>query len=105
MSPRTIRRLVIVVFVGGIAGMIIGSIADNNGVAVTFGLVTAVAAVGLILVTAVADPTALGSSGAVDEVAAASVEEQVEHLVAEGADEHQVRELVRRAVDLGRRRR
>ena len=45
-------------FVAGIAGMIVGSIADNNGVAITFGLITAVAAVGLILVTAVAGPEA-----------------------------------------------
>ena len=58
MAPRTIRRLVIVVFVAGIAGMIVGSIADNNGVAITFGLITAAAAVGLILVTAVAGPEA-----------------------------------------------
>ena len=54
MSPRTVRRLVIGVFVIGIAGMIAGSIADNNGFAITFGLITAAAAVGLILVTAVA---------------------------------------------------
>ena len=31
-------------FVGGIGGMIVGSILDNNGVAITFGLVTATAA-------------------------------------------------------------
>jgi hypothetical protein len=106
MSPRTVRRLVIVVFVAGIAGMIVGSIADNNGMAVTFGLVTAAAALGLILVTAVADPSSLGSRrGAVDDDAAASVEEQVDRLVTSGADEHQVRELVRRAVSLGRRSR
>jgi len=42
VRPRTIRRLVWLVFVAGIAGMIAGSIADNNGLAITFGLVTAV---------------------------------------------------------------
>jgi hypothetical protein len=44
VQPRIVRRLVLVVFVGGIAGMIVGSIADNNGTAITFGLITAVAA-------------------------------------------------------------
>ena len=63
VSPRTIRRLVIAVFVIGIAGMIVGSIADNNGVAITFGLLTAAAAVGLILVTASAPPGAFASGG------------------------------------------
>ena len=118
MSPRTVRRLVIGVFVIGIAGMIAGSIADNNGFAITFGLITAAAALGLILVTAVAAPGAFGSApsrrprlgvdpdpGPVDEAAAALVEEQVGQLVSAGADEGQVRELVRRAVSLGRRSR
>ena len=98
MSPRTVRRLVIGVFVIGIGGMIAGSIADNNGFAITFGLITAAAALGLILVTAVAPP-------GVDDASAALVEEQVGQLVAAGADESQVRELVRRAVNLGRRSR
>ena len=121
MAPRTVRWLVIAVFVAGIAGMIVGSIADNNGVAITFGLITAAAAVGLILVTAVAGPEAFRkgarrgtasppgpadpSGGGVDEGAAALVEEQVERLLAAGADEAAVRELVRRSVTLGRRRR
>jgi hypothetical protein len=112
VRPRTIRRLVLVVFVTGIAGVIGGSIADNNGVAITFGLVTAAAAVGLILVTAVAGPEAFqppggDGSGAVSSTSAdqagALVEEQVGLLVQAGADESQVRELVRRAVGLGRR--
>ncbi len=118
MSPRTVRRLVIGVFVIGIGGMIAGSITDNNGFAITFGLLTAAAALGLILVTAVAPPGSLAPDGArgarpagqtdaapVDDAAAARVEEQVGQLVAAGADEGQVRELVRRAVDLGRRSR
>ena len=110
MSPRTIRRLVLVVFVGGIAGMIVGSILDNNGVAITFGLVTATAAVGLILVTAVAPPEAF-RKGAVrmtitptidDGDDGALVEEQVGRLVTAGADEAEVRELVRRSITFGR---
>jgi hypothetical protein len=54
ISLRAIRRAVIVVCVVGIAGMIVGSIADNNGTAITFGLITAVAAIGLIAATAAA---------------------------------------------------
>jgi hypothetical protein len=123
VAPRTIRRLVIAVFVIGIAGMIAGSIADDNGVAVTFGLLTAAAAVGLILVTASAPPGAFTPAGAatrppeatdpsspvaseVDpDQAGQAIEEQVTRLVAAGADERDVRELVRRAVTFGRVRR
>lgn len=110
MSPRWIRRVVIVVFVAGIAGMIVGSIADNNGFAITFGLLTAVAAVGLILVSSVAPVDAFrkhgGGDGAdnetFDERTAADVEARIDHLVATGADEAAVRRLVQQAVRLGR---
>jgi hypothetical protein len=110
MSPRLIRRLVIVVFVAGIAGMIVGSIADNNGAAITFGLITAVAALALILVSSVAPPGAFTSrrrpmdqpSVPVDERVAADVEARIERLVAAGADETELRKLVQRAIELGR---
>jgi hypothetical protein len=123
VSPRTIRRLVLTVFVGGIVGMIVGSILDNNGVSITFGLITAGAAVGLILVTAVAPPEAFRrpgggrvkgadpspapslstepSPGA--DAAGALIEEQVDLLVSTGADEAELRELVRRSIAYGRR--
>ncbi|MGZ4729505.1 MAG: hypothetical protein ACXWB2_17460 [Acidimicrobiales bacterium] len=126
MSPRAVRRLVLAVFVGGIGGMILGSILDSNGVAITFGLVTAAAALGLILVTMVTPPEAFqrpggdrfpGSdpanvalsgrferqNGGEDERAGALVEEQVERLTAAGADEREVRELVRRVMAYARR--
>lgn len=109
MSERNVRRVVIVVFVGGIAGMIVGSIADNNGAAITFGLITAVAALGLILVTSVTvdapgqrASTDRPAATTVDESAARSVEARVESLVAGGADEAVIRDLVRDAVRLGR---
>ena len=107
MSPRTIRRLVVVVFVSGITGMIIGSINDNNGVAITFGLITAAAALGLILVTAVAPPETFDrgrrAEAPPDEEAAARLEERIDALVRAGGDEAELRELVRQAVALGRR--
>ena len=37
VSTRLVRAAVFLVGAGGIAGMIAGSIADNNGVAITFG--------------------------------------------------------------------
>lgn len=99
MDPRIVRRLVLVVFVGGIAGMIVGSIADNNGTAITFGLITAVAAVCLILVTSVsAAPTPVHF----DEEQAQEMEARIQVLVDGGADEQAVRDLVRDAVVLGR---
>lgn len=98
MSPRLVRGVVFLVCVAGIAGMIGGSIADENALTLTFGLVTAAAVMCLIVATAVA------GAGSVDagEVAGRRVEELVAALVAEGADESAVREVVRQAVALGR---
>jgi hypothetical protein len=108
ISPRLVRRVVLCVFVLGIAGMIAGSIADNNGTAITFGLITAVAALGLVLVTSVSPPGSLAKPGTAvtteaDERLAADLEDRIGALVADGADEEAVRKLVGRAVELGRR--
>jgi len=108
ISPRLVRRVVLCVFVLGIAGMIAGSIADNNGIAITFGLITAVAALALVLVTSVSPPGSLAKPGApvtteADERLAADLEDRIGALVADGADEDAVRKLVGRAVELGRR--
>jgi hypothetical protein len=108
ISPRLVRRVVLCVFVLGIAGMIAGSIADNNGTAITFGLITAVAALALVLVTSVSPPGSLAKPGTAvtteaDERLAADLEDRIGALVADGADEDAVRKLVGRAVELGRR--
>jgi hypothetical protein len=108
VSPRLVRRIVLAVFVIGIGGMIAGSIADNNGTAITFGLITAVAALALVLVTSVSPPGSLAKGGGVvtDQVGerlAADLEDRIAALVAGGADEDEVRKLVGRAVELGRR--
>ena len=76
--------------------MIIGSVADNNAVALTFRLVTAAAVACLIVVTAVTAPTAAGT-----ENRAERVEAMIQGLVSAGADEEDVRSLVREAVGLG----
>ena len=107
IGPRGIRRIVIVVFVLGIGGMIAGSILDNNGFAITFGLITAIAALALVLVTQVSPPGSLAKPGkpvapVIDERLAADLESRLETLVADGANETEVRKLVGRAIELGR---
>ena len=104
MTLRVLRWAVIAICVVGIAGMIIGSIADNNnGVVVTFGLITAVSIIVLMAVAATAR-SAEARRGEVDESLAAEVEDRVQAIVAAGADETAIRDLVGRAVRLGRSR-
>lgn len=103
MTPQLTRRIVLATFVGGIVGMIVGSIADNNGVAMTFGLITAVAALGLILVTSVTQPTPLDEG--FDDAEAEALEARISALVDDGADEAEVRDLVRDAIRMGRHQR
>ena len=98
MSPKIVRRVVIAVCVAGIAGMIVSSIADNTGAALTAGLVTAIAVLCLIVATAVTGATGVG----VTDLLAEDVEDRVVALVADGADEPAVRALVQAAVKLGR---
>jgi hypothetical protein len=103
-----VRRIVVAVCVGGVAGLIVTSILDRTGAAVTIGLVTAAAVVCLIVATAVAPPPTAATPPAappppgVDEAQAARVEQLVGELVAGGADEGAVRDLVRESLRLGR---
>jgi multisubunit Na+/H+ antiporter MnhB subunit len=100
MSARAVRRLVVAVFVVGVAGIIAFSITDEPDAALASGLLTAVAAVVLIAVTAVTTPR----RAADPEALAERLEGEVQALVAAGADEAEVRRLVRDAVALGRTR-
>jgi hypothetical protein len=122
VSPRAIRRIVYVIFLTGVAGIIVGSIQENNGFAITFGVITAFAALILIIVTSVAPPGSLRTSprqpsaaspgptdpapgarrAVFDEAIAADVEVRIEALVEAGADEAEIRRLVRLAIELGR---
>jgi hypothetical protein len=95
----TVRRLLVAVCLLGIPGMIVTSIADSTGGALAFGLATAAAVVGLILVTSVTAAPATGDLLA--DAAAERVEAEVADLVAGGADEDAVRRVVRAAVRLG----
>jgi hypothetical protein len=101
---RVVRWVVIGVCVAGIAGMIVGSVADNNDVALTFGLITAAAVVCLMVATAVTPPATATKAAAFDDAQAARVENLVGRLVADGAQEDAVRQLVGEAVRLGRGR-
>ena len=89
------------VCVAGIAGMIVSSIADNTNAAMTFGLVTAVAVLCLMVATAVTGGAKVGAESHL-ALLSDQVEERVEGLIADGADEEAVRDLVRSAVRLGR---
>lgn len=104
MNLRVLRIAVVVVCIGGIVGMIVGSVAgNNNGVVITFGLVTAMSVVVLMAVSAAGRSSPADAAAPVEELAAA-VETRVEALVATGADEKAVRALVGDAVRLGKAR-
>lgn len=96
MSLKALRVIVMAICVAGIGGMVAGSIADNNGAAVTSGLIAAVAV--LVLMAA----TVAARSIPVDEERASRIEEQIGALVEAGASEVEVRTLVADAVRLGR---
>src|SRR5918997_1066366 len=100
MSTKAVRWVVVAVFVLGVAGIIAFSISDDPDAALVSGLVTAAAAVVLIAVTAVTSPR----RAADPEALAERLEGRISALVAAGADEAEVRRLVRDAVDLGRGR-
>jgi hypothetical protein len=89
------------VFVCGIAGLIISSVAGNNeGLVLTIGGATVVASIVLLAVSSV---TATRRIEVFDEARAERLENEVQTLVAAGADEQTVRTLVRQAMQLGRR--
>jgi uncharacterized membrane protein YvlD (DUF360 family) len=100
MQARTVRRLLIAACVVGVAGMIVTSILDAAGGALTFGLFTAVAAFGMILVTAVTT----GGAAREDDELGEAIEDRVRRLVEGGSDEGDLRALIRDAMRLGSRR-
>lgn len=100
VSVRIIRWACAFVFVACIAGLIISSIAGNNaGWVLTIGMVGVAAAVILIVVSLV---TSQQRVPVFSEVRAEALEQRITELVAAGANEDEIRNLVRAAVDLGR---
>ena len=103
MSPvflRVLRPACGFIFVSGIAGIIVSSINGNNaGWVLTIGMVTAVAALVLIAVTAASPRPRID---VFDDVIAERVEQRITALVAAGADEAEARALVRDALEMAR---
>ncbi len=100
-SVRAIRTVCVLCFVGGIAGMIVASLADNNIEAVlAAGFVSVMAALVLLAVSTV---TTVRRTVEFDEADAELLERGIRRVVDSGADETAVRDLVRRAITLGRR--
>jgi Na+/melibiose symporter-like transporter len=100
ISVRIIRWACAGIFVACIAGLIISSIAGNNaGWVLTIGMVGVAAAIILIVVSLVTNSQRLP---VFSEVRAEALEQRIAVLVAGGADENEIRDLVRDAVELGR---
>ena len=100
MSKIKIFRIICAaIFVAGIPSLIVSSILDNNGLVLTFGLITAVAAIILVSVSTVSSTERID---VFDDVLAERVEQRIADLVAQGADENAVRELVRESIELAR---
>jgi uncharacterized membrane protein (DUF4010 family) len=95
VATRLITRACIAVFVCGVAGLIISSIAgNNNGLVLTIGGCIVLAAIVLMTVNTV---TVSQRIDAFDDAAAEQLEAHVAQLVEQGADENDVRALVREA--------
>ncbi len=98
---RVIRTICIVVFIAGIAGMIVSSINGNNvGLVTTIGLITAVAALVLLTASSVGARRRLD---VFDDVLAERIETQIGELSRDGISEDRLRRLVADSIDLGRR--
>lgn len=101
MARRWIPRVCTTVFVGGIAGLIVSSVAGNNaGFVLSIGLVIVFAAIALLTYGAV---TPKGRLEPFEEAAAEQLEAQVRALIDQGASESLVRSLVRDAMRIGQR--
>ena len=99
LALRNIRIICSFIFVAGIAGMIITSIAGNNvGLVNTIGGTTAISALVLLVATISANTT---RPEVFDDAAAKRLELKIAALTKSGADEKELRELVRLATQLG----
>ena len=101
LAPGTLRGAALLLCATGIVGMIITSIADEVGAAITFGFIGATGAFALLLVGVLVP--AVESAASWDEDRAAAVEDAVQRLVAAGADEEDLRSTIAAAIHLGRR--
>ena len=99
-ATRFLRPVCAVIFVAGIAGIIVSSVNGNNaGWVLSIGMVTAVAAIILIAVTATSHRPRID---VFDDAIAERIEQRVRVLVSQGASEEEARSLVRDAVAMVR---
>ena len=99
-SLRLIRISCLVLMLSGIPALIVSSIAGNNeGWVLTFGMISAIAA---IILMAVSAATSTKRIDAFDDVVAERVEQRIRMLVEAGANETDVRNLVRDSMSLVR---
>lgn len=100
MSLKLIKITCFGLFLAGIPAIIVSSIRGNNeGWVLTFGMITAVAALILIAVSAV---TTNRRIDAFSDVIAERIEQRVQQLVQAGANEEDVRSLIRESIDFAR---
>ena len=100
-AVRVIRLSSAIVFLAGIAGMIITTIAGNNvGIVTTIGTTTSIVAI-VLLTTTVATNTSRAE--VFNEADAQRLERRIADLVKSGANETELRAIVRDATHLGRR--
>ena len=99
-SLRLIRITCLTLMIAGIPALIVSSIRGNNeGWVLTFGMISAVAA---IILMAVSAATSTKRLDAFDDVVAERVEQRIRMLVEAGANESDVRNLVRESMSLVR---
>lgn len=100
MAAKLIRILCFGIFLAGVPGIIVTSIvSNNNGGIVTIGMCMVGAAIVLITMSAT---NSTNKIDAFNDVAAERVENRVRALVDAGANEQEVRELIRDTIDLTR---
>ena len=99
-SLRLIRITCLTLMLSGIPALIVSSIRGNNeGWVLTFGMISAIAA---IILMAVSAATSTKRIDAFDDVIAERVEQRIRMLVEAGANETDVRNLVRESMSLVR---
>ncbi len=100
MAAKLIRVLCFSIFLAGVPGIIVTSIvSNNNGGIVTIGMCMVGAAIVLITTSATTTNKKLDIF---NDVAAERIENRVQSLVQAGADENEVRALIRDTIDLTR---
>lgn len=97
-----IRRGIIALNAIGIAGMIVTSIMDRHDGALTFGLITAVGSLCLLVASTVAPISGVAAPLGDPETLAEAIDADIEALTGTTTTGDQLRDLVRQAVRLGR---